>query len=330
MKKIWINCSPWKKEVATIALESGADALLVPAGFSEKVKELGLIKTVAEDGDIKLGKEVIKFEIKGKEDEEEAARLSKSKLLLLKMKDWTIIPLENLLAQTEGIFVEVRDAKEARTALQILEKGVEGIFLKTDDLNEIKKTVNLVKKTEEKLKLEVARITRVEPLGMGDRVCIDTCTSMRIGEGMLIGNSSNAFFLVHSESVENPYVEPRPFRVNAGPVHAYALLPGGKTKYLSELKSGDESLVVDYKGKTQVAVVGRVKVEKRPLMLVEGKIGKEKISLILQNAETIRLVTPEGKPISVVALKEGSQVLSSLEEPGRHFGMKIEETITEK
>ncbi|MBT9132707.1 3-dehydroquinate synthase II [candidate division NPL-UPA2 bacterium Unc8] len=330
MKKVWINCAPWNKEVAVVALESGADALLVPRGFKEKVQELGLIKTVAEDGDIKLGKEVIQFEIRGKEDEEEAVRLSKSRTLILKMKNWTIIPLENLLAQTEGIFAEVRNAKEARTALQILEKGVEGIFLKTTNLNEIKKTVGLAKRTEEKLKLEAARITRVEPLGLGDRVCIDTCTNMGLGEGMLIGNSSSAFFLIHSESVENPYVEPRPFRVNAGPVHAYTLLPGGRTKYLSELKSGDESLIVNHKGQTQVTVVGRIKVERRPLMLVEGNIKKKKISLILQNAETIRLVSPEGKPISVVALRKGSEVLSFSDEPGRHFGMKIEETITEK
>lgn len=330
MKKVWINCSPWNKEVAIVALESGADALLVPRGFKDKVKELGLVKTVAEDGDIKLGKEVIQFEIKSKDDEEEAVKLSKSRTLILKMKDWTIIPLENLIAQTEGIFVEVKNVKEARTALQILEKGVDGIFLKTTNLNEIKKTVSLVKKATERLKLEIARITRVEPLSLGDRVCIDTCTNMEIGEGMLIGNSGSAFFLVHSESVENPYVEPRPFRVNAGPVHAYTLLPGGKTKYLSELKSGDESLIVDHKGKTQVAIVGRIKVERRPLILVEGKVKKEKISLILQNAETIRLVSSEGKPISVVALKKGSQVLSYLEEPGRHFGMKIEETIVEK
>ena len=146
----------------------------------------------------------------------------------------------------------------------------------------------------------------------------------------MVGNAGSAFFLIHSESVENPYVETRPFRVNAGPVHAYTLLPGGKTKYLSELKSGDEVLIVNHRGKTQVAIVGRAKVERRPLMLVEGKVGKEKISLILQNAETIRLVSPEGKPISVVALKKGSEVLSCLEEPGRHFGMKIEETIVEK
>jgi len=165
---------------------------------------------------------------------------------------------------------------------------------------------------------------------MGDRVCVDTCTSMRVGDGMLVGNSSAALFLVHSESVENPYVETRPFRVNAGPVHAYVRVPDGKTKYLSELKSGDEILVVNAKGTTQRATVGRTKIEKRPLMLVEAEIDGTKISTILQNAETIRLTKPNGKPISIVSLKKGDEVLVSLEKAGRHFGMKIEETILEK
>jgi 3-dehydroquinate synthase II len=137
-------------------------------------------------------------------------------------------------------------------------------------------------------------------------------------------------FLVHSESVENPYVEPRPFRVNAGAIHAYTLLPKGKTKYLSELKTGDETLIVNSQGKTQPAIVGRIKIEKRPLMLIEGKINSKTVSLILQNAETIRLCTTDGNPISIVLLKEGSEVLAYQETAGRHFGIKIEETIIEK
>jgi 3-dehydroquinate synthase II len=32
----------------------------------------------------------------------------------------------------------------------------------------------------------------------------------------------------------------------------------------------------------------------------------------------------------VVEIKKGSKVLAFVEEAGRHFGMKIEETITEK
>ena len=165
---------------------------------------------------------------------------------------------------------------------------------------------------------------------MGDRVCVDTCSSMALGEGMLVGNSSQALFLVHSESVENPFVNTRPFRVNAGPVHAYIRLADGETKYLSEVKSGDQVLVVNFEGKSYPAVVGRAKVERRPLVLVEAEENGQTISVILQNAETIRLTTPSGKAVSLVDLKEGSEVLVYREKTGRHFGVKIDETIVEK
>lgn len=330
MKIVWVKASPWKKGIVTTALESGADGILVPKGYSSKVKKLGVIKTIAVDGDLKLGKDVVEWEIKGKVDEAKIISLSKSKKVIVKTKDWTVIPLENLIAQTENLIVEVRTSKEARTMMKVLEKGVDGVLLNTKDVNEIKKTIKVVKETSERIPLHIAQVTRVEPLGMGDRVCIDTCTNMSIGEGMLTGNSSGGLFLVHSESIENPYVEPRPFRVNAGPVHAYVRVTEGKTRYLSELKSGDEVTIVNFKGHCQRSVVGRTKVEKRPLMLIEAECKGKNISTILQNAETIRLTQPSGKPISVVELKKGSKVLTFLEEAGRHFGMKIEETITEK
>jgi 3-dehydroquinate synthase II len=137
-------------------------------------------------------------------------------------------------------------------------------------------------------------------------------------------------FMVHAESIENPYVEPRPFRVNAGPVHAYARVPGGKTRYLSELKAGDSALIVNADGSTEQAVVGRVKIEKRPLVFVEAAVQENRYTAILQNAETVRLTGQGGSPVSVVELSEGSKVLMLIEEAGRHFGMKVEETIKEK
>ncbi|MCX8011691.1 MAG: 3-dehydroquinate synthase II [Desulfobacterota bacterium] len=330
MKKIWVKAVPWDKKVVTTALESGADGVMVPKGFSGKAKELGIITTIAEDGDLKLNEEVKEWEIKGKEDEIKVLNMAKKSLVIVRTSDWTIIPLENLVAQTGGIIVEVKDEKEAQTVLGVLEKGVDGILITTSDPNRIREIIEVARQHVETISFITAKIKRIEPVKMGDRVCVDTCTSMNIGEGMLIGNTSKAFFLVHSESIENPYVEPRPFRVNAGPVHAYIKVPGGKTRYLSELKAGDEVLVVNAQGKTQPAVVGRVKIEKRPLILVEAEAEGEIFSVILQNAETIRLTTPEGKPISVVELKRGSEVLVSREEAGRHFGIKIEETIQEK
>ena len=330
MKKLWVNVVKWDKKIVTTALESNADALLIPKGFTKRVKELGLIKTVSEDGDLKIGRDVVIVSINSKEDEKLALKESKSKIVVIKTKDWRIIPLENLIAQTKGLIAEVKNANEAKTALEILEKGVDGVLLTTTDLSEIKKTAALIKKSSENISLVKAKIIKIKAVGTGDRVCIDTCTNMKIGQGMLVGDSSSGMFLVHSESVENPYVEQRPFRVNASAVHAYIKVPDGKTKYLSELKTGAEALIVDSEGNTEIAIVGRTKIEKRPLMMLEADANGKKISLILQNAETIRLVKPNGKPISIVKLKKGDEVLAYTEEAGRHFGMKIKETITEK
>lgn len=330
MKTVWIKAMPWKKEIVTTALESGADAVLVPKGCSSKVKKLGVITTIADDGDLRLGRDVVEWEIRSKADEEKILSLSRKSKVIVRTRDWTVIPLENLIAQTSNLIVEVKTAREAKTVLKVLEKGVDGVLLNSRDLSEIKKTVAQIKESSERIGLQTVQITRVETLGMGDRVCIDTCSNMAIGEGMLVGNSSSGLFLVHAESVENPYVEPRPFRVNAGPVHAYVRVPDGKTRYLSELRSGDEVTIVNYKGHCQNSIVGRIKVEKRPLMLIEAECRQKTIATILQNAETIRLTQPNGSPISVVELKKGSKVQAFLEEAGRHFGMKIKETITEK
>ena len=89
-------------------------------------------------------------------------------------------------------------------------------------------------------------------------------------------------------------------------------------------------LVVDNEGRTTVATAGRVKVEVRPMLLIEAKVGGKLGSVFLQNAETIRLTAPDGTPVSVVALKNGDKVLCRLDEAGRHFGMRIKEDIQEK
>ncbi len=330
MRKVWVKIDPWNKEMVTTALEGGADAVMVPPGCSNDVKALGRIQTIAEDGDLKLGKDVVVFPIKSGKDEEEIVKLCRSKQVILECSDWSVIPLENLIARGADVIAQVSSLEEAKTAFGILEKGVNRILFTCDDPLQLKKALSQLKSKADVIPLDIAEIVTVRPVGMGDRVCVDTCTEMKMGEGMLVGNSSSALFLVHSESVENPYVAPRPFRVNAGAVHAYTRVPGGKTRYLSELSAGDPVLITDYKGNTSVGVVGRLKVEKRPLILVKALVNGREATTLLQNAETIRLTDPEGKPVSVVVLNPGDKVLVAMEGSGRHFGMKIDETITEK
>ncbi|MEN6609980.1 MAG: 3-dehydroquinate synthase II, partial [Methanoregulaceae archaeon] len=138
--------------------------------------------------------------------------------------------------------------------------------------------------------------------------------------------------LVHAETLENPYVAPRPFRVNAGAVHAYVMGGDGRTPYLSDLRTGDHLTVIDARGNARDAVVGRVKIERRPLLLVEAESegAAAKVSLVLQNAETIRLVAENGGAISVAQLKTGDRILGSAMSGGRHFGVAVKETILEK
>ena len=71
MKQFWVDCRPWNKECATTAIESGADAIV--AERAGDVKRLGRITTVAPDGDLVYGKDVIECTIADKAGENEAA-----------------------------------------------------------------------------------------------------------------------------------------------------------------------------------------------------------------------------------------------------------------
>jgi 3-dehydroquinate synthase II len=273
--------------------------------------------------------------IRDKRYEHFAAEMGKvCDYLLVTGTDWKVIPLENLIAELQNYKVKiifgVKSAEEARLAFQTLEMGADGVLLDSGNPQEIKDTVQAARELEsESAELESAIVTRVETLGMGDRVCVDTCNLMQRGEGMLIGSQASGMFLVNSESDESPYVAARPFRVNAGAVHSYIKI-GDKTRYLSELQTGDIVTIINSRGKQREGIVGRVKIESRPLMLIEAKTKDRTVTAILQNAETIKLVGKDGNPISVAKLKKGDEVLVHLEEGARHFGKKIEETIIEK
>ena len=81
MKKLWVNATPYDKKIVTTALESGAEAVVLPEGKAETVRQLGKIKIVAKDGDIIPGKDVEFVDIKGKADEDRAAAVPADKIV---------------------------------------------------------------------------------------------------------------------------------------------------------------------------------------------------------------------------------------------------------
>jgi len=248
-------------------------------------------------------------------------------------EDWQIIPLENLIARVGDettLIAGATSAAEAETAFETLEQGVDAVLLDSGDPDEIRATVAARDAAErETLDLAWAEILDMERAGLADRVCVDTGALLEDHEGMLVGSLARGLFFVHGETDESPYVASRPFRVNAGAVHAYIRVPGGETKYLSELGSGDEVQVVDTEGQTRETVVGRCKIEKRPMFRIVAEVGADRIETLLQNAETIKVATRDGRS-AVTDLEVGDEVRVFYDETARHFGEAVEESIIEK
>jgi len=328
--ELWARVIPWEKEVAIAALESGVETLWVPDGCVGSARELGRLTAVCSEGDLREGRDFRVTRMRGKEDETAVLSSPPGMIWVVRPKEREVIPLENLVAHRRKIFAVARTPEEVALYRGVLERGVHGIVLETDSPRMMRRLALSARVEAGTVPLVSARITEVTSLGIGDRVCVDTCSLIEGSRGMLVGNSSAGMFLVCAENIPNPYVSSRPFRVNAGAVHSYCRLPAGRTGYLSELAAGSEVLLVNDHGEGELAAVGRVKVERRPLLLIraEGPGGAHH-SVILQNAETIRLVDGSGRAVSVAKLSVGDSVLLAEESAGRHFGVAVEETIRE-
>ncbi len=298
--------------------------------------------------DDKFSKQSIGFykELKSKADEKAIIDLSKSKqvdFIIVYANDWKIIPFENLIAEMHKndtvIIAKVDTVKEAELMLKTLEIGVDGILFVPSSANDIIELKNLLYAAFH-IDLTKARVINIENIPEAERVCVDTTSLLNIGEGLLVGSTAAGFCLIHSETFETEFVASRPFRVNAGDVSAYVIVPDEdpeksyRTKYLSELKGGDKILAVTSECEARIVSIGRVKIETRPMLrfVLEVSMGDKKIpiSCICQNAETVRLVGEGGKAISVVDIKVGDEVLVHIGPGATHFGTAIKETIIEK
>jgi len=296
------------------------------------------------------------IDISSKEQENLAVSLAKhgTSFIICKHTNWKVIPFENLIAKFNSMDCEIYadigySLSDAELLLHTLEIGVDGLIFSPNSENgliELKKFL----KTSQPLKLESATIKKITPIPEADRVCVDTSSILKPGEGMLVGNTAMGFVLVHAEVFDSEFVKSRPFRVNAGDVSEYIMVPAEdseisienemrtQTKYLSELKSGDKVLVIDNKGNSRIVFVGRIKIETRPMLLIDLEVHKEEkqiqktvsLKVTLQNAETVMVIGIDGLPISVPKLNVGDKILVNLGPGATHFGIKIKEKIIEK
>ena len=264
--------------------------------------------------------------------------------ILLDLGEWKMIPIENIIAACDGgptkVAARISSPEQVLGAAFALQIGVDALLVdeKTLQTALIAKsqrgevTIDVIDETDkQELELSFLEVIEVSEGGVGDRVCVDLTSLLEPEEGMIVGSSSKSMVLVHGETVESEFVPTRPFRVNAGASHSYIMMADGSTSYLSELKMGDEVLVVNSKGDSRSCVVGRVKIEKRPFILFRWKNENDnEAGVLLQQAETVRLISESHGIVSVTELVPGMKLLGWNGEAGRHVGQTISAEVDER
>lgn len=264
--------------------------------------------------------------------------------ILLDLGEWKMIPIENIIAACDGgptkVAARISSPEQVLGAAFALQIGVDALLVdeKTLQTALIAKSqrgevrIDAIDETAKgELELSFLEVVEVTEGGVGDRVCVDLTSLLDPEEGMIVGSSSKSMVLVHGETVESEFVPTRPFRVNAGASHSYIMMADGTTSYLSELKMGDEVLVVNGNEESRSCVVGRVKIEKRPFILFRWKNENDnEAGVLLQQAETVRLISESHGLVSVTELVPGMKLLGWNGGAGRHVGQTISAEVDER
>jgi 3-amino-4-hydroxybenzoic acid synthase len=259
----------------------------------------------------------------------------------------TYIPYELLLAETEnlptrilrsvpiaGLQGTVDEVHQALNAFGTMEAGVDVVF-RSRSAKDIKEYgAQIEQRLRGKMDLVEAEVVDVQHTGLGHRVCVDTTTLMTPEEGMIVGSTGWGGIFVCSETHYLPHMNLREFRCNAGGVHSYVWGPDNVAVYLSELKAGSRLLAVDTKGSTRVVTVGRVKIERRPLLLIKSRVAKAEgnnvyINTFLQNDWHVRIMGADGAVRNSTLVRPGEKLLAYIDTPGRHTGIRVTENIVE-
>ena len=259
--------------------------------------------------------------------------------ILVRCSDWTMIPLENLIACSRGTQTRIAAAIDKEIEISgaafALGGGVDAILIPASLLNKAIRFLEdrwTKEDPPENIAIDPreARIISLESAGVGERVCIDLTRRITEGQGAATGSISGKLCLIHGETISSEYVPDRPFRINAGAIHSYILMADGRTRYMSELETGDEIAILSSPGNIETAVVGRLKIEMRPLLVVRFEISGEEGQAVVQQAETVRFVSPTGIAVSVTDAKPGDKITVFTDYRVRHMGIPLDGRMVEK
>lgn len=150
----------------------------------------------------------------------------------------------------------------------------------------------------------IARLTCV--VGLGECAEVHLRGPLRDGEGLLVGASPAALFLLHQGNRSSGVT-------TIGAPASYIAMEGGLLMRLAHLESDQRVLAVDASGRTRTVAVGHAITRPQPLVLVEASDGSEarRHSVILHHSQSVCL-SGDAKLLSVKRLQVGDKVLLRL------------------
>ncbi len=110
MRKIILKSTGvWNKNKITFSLEKGITSFYCEPAHIEKIRELAKVEIISEDSnaDLIIGDKIHCITVKDKADEKRIVELAKSAPVIVILDNWKIIPIENILAQTDNIIVAI-------------------------------------------------------------------------------------------------------------------------------------------------------------------------------------------------------------------------------
>ena len=339
--EIWLDVG----NIPELDYSANVDKLICKKEYAEKYEQFDLIFVDNNMIYNEQGKKIGTYlHIENQKNQMDAKSLVGSvEWIMITADDWKMIPLENLVAAAQNtptkIAAKMDSIEQLMGAAYALGSGVDALII--SDLNESLNIANSIK-NDKKLNDEIlinsndisikeVELIEIVPVGNADRVCIDLVNMMNEGDGIFVGSSSKSMLLMHSETIESEFVPTRPFRINAGAVHAYTLLEDGSTKYLCELKAGERILVSNAKGESYPCTIGRLKIEPRPMLMLKWcDENDNQAQSFVQQAETVRVMNNLGEGKSVTKLLKGEHLLARIESGGRHIGKEIRTNVEER
>jgi hypothetical protein len=151
----------------------------------------------------------------------------------------------------------------------------------------------------------ISRITFV--VGLGEAVAVSLRHPLLPGEGLLVGSSPSALFLMHSDH----------HHASAATPGSYIAMEGSMAMKLAFLEPEQRVLVVDALGRCRTVPVRQASTAATPLVLVEAQCEGRRHSATLHHTESVRLCRSQrpgetATMASVKSLKVGDRVLLRL------------------